>query len=197
MRDCHHGSPFFLCRKIPGERRSGEYKYHFTRNTHGPARTCSMHHARAGADPSRTVRQHPPKTPSESTSCQIPPDAAVVSLQDALQIISFNIYYTQLNGKIKMTMQEIMKKCFFFVLAFCLAGSLFFVPTCSLQGRGMQGAAGDGGCGWEGVPKGIRQVNRQDRHRWRKSPATRAGCSRNPLQSRGGESPASAGSIHR
>ena len=122
--------------KIPGEPLSGEYKYHFTRNTHGPARTCSMRHARAGADPSRTVRQHQSKTPSESTSCFIPPDDAVVSLQDVLQIISFNIYYTQLNGKIKMTMQEIMKKCFFFVLAFCLAGSLFFCANLQLAGQG-------------------------------------------------------------
>ena len=158
MRDCHCGSPFFLYRKIPGEPLSGEYKYHFTRNTHGPARTCSMRHARAGADPSRTVRQHQSKTPSESTSCFIPPDDAVVSLQEVLQIISLNIYYTQLSGKIKMTMQEIMKKCFFFVLAFCLAGSLFFVLTCSLQGRGMQALVGDGGCGRQIMPGWIIQV---------------------------------------
>ena len=117
-----------------------------------------MRHARAGADPSRTVRQHQSKTPSESTSCFIPPDDAVVSLQEVLQIISFNIYYTQLNGKIKMTMQEIMKKCFFFVLAFCLVGSLFFVPSCSLQGKGMQGQCRDGGCGRRTMPGWIIQV---------------------------------------
>ena len=39
-------------------------------------------------------------------------------MQESLQTISSNPYYTLTGLKIKMTMQEIMKKCFFFVLAF-------------------------------------------------------------------------------
>ena len=117
-----------------------------------------MRHARAGADPSRTVRQHQPKTPSESTSCFIPPDDAVVSLQDVLQIVSFNIYYTQLNGKIKMTMQEIMKKCFFSVLAFLPAEHWRKRADCILRGRGLQGQYRDGGCGRQSLPGWIIQV---------------------------------------
>ena len=38
-------------------------------------------------------------------------------MQDALQSSSLDSYYTQEIGKIKMTMQDFMKKCFFSVLA--------------------------------------------------------------------------------
>lgn len=51
-------------------------------------------------------------------NCYYLPTIMAYIVQENLQNASFDSYYTHPNQKIKMTMQEIMKKCFSAVLAF-------------------------------------------------------------------------------
>ena len=79
-------------------------------------------------------------------------------MQETLQSPSCTSHYTRKTGNYKMTMQGIMKKCFFSVLAFWLADGRLEQADCSLQGGGLQVAGGDGGCGRQGMPGWIIQV---------------------------------------
>ena len=81
-------------------------------------------------------------------------------MQETLQSSSCTSHYTLRNGKIKMTMQGIMKKCFFSVLAFSCADPLLQRLDCSLRGRGLQVAGRDGRCGRQGMPGVIIQVGK-------------------------------------
>ena len=79
-------------------------------------------------------------------------------MQETLQSPSCTSHYTRKTGNYKMTMQGIMKKCFFFVLAFQAYETPCGRQSCSLwQGR-LQVALQDGGCGRQGMPGVIIQV---------------------------------------
>ena len=81
-----------------------------------------------------------------------------LSLQETLHIVSFDSYYTQNCWKNKMTMKEIMKKCFFSVLAFRGAAKAVMPSACKVQGGGLHAVCRDGRCGWLYVPGWIIQV---------------------------------------
>ena len=88
-----------------------------------------------------------------------PPDHLVHIVQETLQTSSFTIYYILVFWKNKMTMQEIMKKCFSSVLAFRLQKKPMKQSNCILGQAKLQSAAADGGSGRRSMPRGIIQVN--------------------------------------
>ena len=82
----------------------------------------------------------------------------VYNMQENLQSSSCILIIRGIAGKIKKTMQDFMKKCFFSVLAILCWRRREKTRSCSLQGRGLQGAGTDGGCGRRNMPETIIQV---------------------------------------
>ena len=62
-------------------------------------------------------------------------------MQEILQTFPYNSYYMYYKGKIKNTMQEILKKSFVFYLAFSTDCRLFGEESCILKDGGLQVAA--------------------------------------------------------